>query len=109
MRSRPVLPVITGKYDHAETVHQACLEERPAQDQAAEGAHRAGAVLLSPKQPAGGGEERPIGCAVDRALHLPAEDTELVAEDRDLDLRLGRHAILRSEQAEDAVQEEIGE
>jgi hypothetical protein len=25
-----------GEDDHAETVHQACLEERPAQDQAAE-------------------------------------------------------------------------
>jgi hypothetical protein len=32
-----------------------------------------------------------------------------VAEHRDLDLRLGRHAILRSEQAEEAVQEEIKE
>jgi hypothetical protein len=67
------------------------------------------APRLSPKQPAGGGEERPIGCAVDRALHLPAEDSELVAEHHDLDLRLGRHAILRSEQAEEAVQEEIKE
>ena len=65
------------------------------------------APRLSPKQPAGGGEERPIGCAVDRALHLPAEDSELVAEHHDLDLRLGRHAILRSEQAQEAVQEEI--
>src|SRR5436190_10862274 len=31
-----------GEDDHAETVHQACLEERPAQGQAAEGAHRTG-------------------------------------------------------------------
>jgi hypothetical protein len=67
------------------------------------------APRISPKQPAGVGEERPIGCAVDRALHLPAEDGELVAEQRDLDLRLGRHAILRTKQAEEPVQEEIEE
>ena len=72
------------------------LEERPG--------HRPDPRFLCPT-----GEERPIGCAVDRALHLPAEDSELVAEHRDLDLRLGRHAILRPEQAEDALQEEIEE
>jgi hypothetical protein len=32
-----------------------------------------------------------------------------VAEHCDLELRLGRHALVRSEQAEDAAQEEIEE
>jgi hypothetical protein len=67
------------------------------------------APRLSPKRPAGGGEESPVGCAVDGALHLSAEDLELVAEHRDFDLRLGHDAILRPEQAEDAFQEEIEE
>jgi len=62
---------------------------------------------LSPKQPARGGEERPVGCAEDRALHMPAEDRELVAEHRDLDLRLGPNAIVRPKQAKDAAQDEV--
>jgi hypothetical protein len=37
------------------------------------------------------------------ALHLPAEDRDLVAEHRDLELRLGHLAIVRLEQAEDAA------
>ncbi len=44
------------------------------------------------KRPARGREERLVGYSVDRPLHLPAEDHDLVSEDGDLELRLGRCA-----------------
>jgi hypothetical protein len=62
---------------------------------------------LSSKQSARGGEERSVGCAEDRALHVSAEDRELVAEHRDLDLRLGPDAIIRPKQAKDAAHDEV--
>ena len=64
---------------------------------------------LPPEHPARRCEERLVGCAVDRALHLPAEDGDLVAEHCDLEFRLGRHPLVRPEQSEHAAQEEIQE
>src|SRR6266511_1511134 len=61
------------------------------------------------KDPARRGEERLIRCPVDRPLHLPAQDRNLVSQNGDLELRLGRCAIVRPEQAEDAAQKEIEE
>jgi hypothetical protein len=60
-----------------------------------------------PKDPARCGEECPVGCAVDRALHLAAEDRDLVAQHGDFKLRLGRSALVGPEQAEDAAQEKV--
>jgi hypothetical protein len=65
------------------------------------------APRLSPKGPARSGEERLVGCAVDRALHLAAEDCDLVTQHGDLKLRLGRDALVGPEQAEDTAQEEV--
>jgi hypothetical protein len=64
---------------------------------------------LSPKHPARRGEERPVGCAVDRTLHLSAQDRDLVSQHGDLEFRLGRHAVVRTDQTEDPAQEEIEE
>jgi hypothetical protein len=46
---------------------------------------------------------------VHRALHLSAEHGELVAQDRNLELRLSGCRLARPEQAEKAAQEEIEE
>jgi len=67
------------------------------------------APRLPPKEPARGGKERLVGCAVDRSLHLPAQDCDLVSQHGDLDLRLGRCPIVGMDQAEDAAQEKIEE
>ena len=67
------------------------------------------APRLPREQPAGGGEERLVRCAVDRALHLPTEDGDLVAEHRDLEVRLGRHTVVRLEEADYPAQEEVEE
>lgn len=40
---------------------------------------------------------------------MPAKDRELVAEHRDLELCLGRCAVVRLDQAEDAAQKEVEE
>jgi hypothetical protein len=64
---------------------------------------------LSPKDPARGGEKRPVGCAVDRSLHLPAQDRDFVSQHRDLKLCLGRHAVVRTDQTEDPAEKEVEE
>jgi hypothetical protein len=64
---------------------------------------------LQPKRPTRGREERLVGCSVDPPLHLPAEDHDLVSEDGDLELRLGRCALIRPEHAEDSARQEIKE
>ena len=62
-----------------------------------------GIPRLSPEQPAGRRKECLVGCTVDRTLHLPAEDSDLVSEHDVLEFRLSRRALVRSEQAEDAA------
>src|SRR6266540_5297152 len=67
------------------------------------------APRLPPKEPARGSQERLVGCTVDRSLHLPAQDRDLVSQHGDLQFRLSRNAVVRAGQAEDAAQEEIEE
>src|SRR6266542_253890 len=67
------------------------------------------APRLPTKDPAGGGEERRVGRAVYRPLHLPVQDRHLVSQHGDLNFRLGRHSVVRTDQAEDPAQEEIEE
>jgi hypothetical protein len=64
---------------------------------------------LARKGPTRCREEGLVGGPVDRTLDLPAEDAQLVAQDRDLKLRLSPRALGRPEQADDAAQEEIQE
>jgi len=64
---------------------------------------------LPPKNPARRGEERLVGCAVDWALHLPAQDGDLVSQHDVLEFRLSRSALVRPEQSEDAAKKEVEE
>jgi hypothetical protein len=50
--------------------------------------------LFPPKHPARGGEERPVGRTVDRPRDLSTEDGDLVAEHRDLEVRLSRCVVV---------------
>jgi hypothetical protein len=47
-----------------------------------------------------------VGCAVNRSLHLPAQDGDLVSQHDVLEFRLSSSALVRPEQAEDAAQKE---
>nr|MDP9344083.1 hypothetical protein [Actinomycetota bacterium] len=55
------------------------------------------------------GKERPVRCPIGGSLDLTTEDRQLVAKDNDLEIGLGRSALVRPEQTENATQEEIEE
>jgi hypothetical protein len=59
------------------------------------------------KKSAGRSEERSVRGPVQRSLHLSTEDGQLVAQDSDLKIGLGRCTLVRPKQAEDAAQEKI--
>ncbi len=65
--------------------------------------------MLCGKDPACRSEQRAVPVPVDRALDLPAQDPELVANDKDLNLCSSVGAMVRRDKGEEPTKHQIEE